>query len=929
MPEVSPSIVIEAEAPATKGLFLDPSCLPTTKLKVPDELKEPTGGVEPKPQLKVPRGLHIGNREITLVCPNDGSFGDPVTVVAYTFTAIAHFSAVPAITSDVLDYIAKNELEAKIEETWHAGQLKAQDLRQWAGMKVSHGKLLIQYLQQVQDRLDTAAHMQAESMLHCKWCNSQQEAFCPDAAMVHDGTYNGNKAVYHAVVAAGTYCSELSQDDADEQARIAAESMLNCFYVNDPFTAKCEERPDRPLEDMEPVPNDKTPIYPGRDLRVGTYVAAAGLFTSYASKEDANAQAQMLAYSMLNCWYPNDEIYVECLRNAEGKIEARGFGINPATSEPQVADPANKKSGQMVTIPRGFITSEYSVDMATEEATDLAMSLLECCYTNDRHYARCLSETVVANGEETIIEPEEDSPMLEVTIEPGTYFSCISKDEANQFAEEAMEGVLICNYCNAMVLPTCVPDWVIEGVLDPDPNKRIPLPLTAGTISYNGNIIATKSLPANATSGMPAGAICDSSAIQAQDFANSLAMAPIASEGGSSTAVELCTYYNDLVIIGCQVKDPYGNNTSWKENNKEITGITPDGRPYIFLSLYPYETCMSERLTYPPKDTYFKIEAGMWSDIGHDKKSILNERAVKYGISITQCMFENPPTIGYCGTFDRMSSLCEEQWVHGKNEEFGTAQLADWASTPERPVYVPRGAVVTRGDGNPERGISEIFDEIKGKTLKMIEPQMKCFYCNNTQIYNCQKTKHEVADQGTMTCPGDVTVNFLTYENVYNRPGRIERCFVTADTPMEADAQALNLAQGAHGCDSDTYTEYVVCTCSPTPTPTKPDPGPGPEPPIPPVPSNSPTPSPTPSATPSQTPPNVPSNSPTPEPPWPTPWPSRMHPCDFRECHYYSAYWSDKLHPNTLSLYNEPQVIELMAELNNLETELAQLIDND
>ena len=364
-----------------------PCCNTETIRKIPDELKEPIGHLEPEPPTYTPGSVPIGNREVTVTCEDPRSYGDPVHYPANYRVRQIYFSVVLDIADEVLEYIAKNALEQTIANAFADGELTPKKLRKMTGMTLKQAKAFLEAAQDVQDTLTAIVRDKAISELECYWLNDPQTASCADDAMAKDEEYED--VIFTATVPAKKYKSYESQEDADAMALAEAQSLINCLYINDEFIAKCEERPDRPMEIMDPVPNDEKPIYKGRSLRVGTVVVPVGKFTSKRSKEEANEKARAWGYAQLVCWYPNLPVHAEC-----DDENARDLNVDPAHTSGHKADLDTNTPGQWVDVPYGYIMSDLSIEDATQEAEAMVEPLLRCCFINKELVLKCDPELV-------------------------------------------------------------------------------------------------------------------------------------------------------------------------------------------------------------------------------------------------------------------------------------------------------------------------------------------------------------------------------------------------------------------------------------------------------------------------------------------------------------------------------------------------------
>ena len=775
-------------------------CPPETIVPIPDELREPESTTQDTPKLELPGPIPVWNFKQSADCTATGALGDTVVVEAGAVSTVVYFTDVLSISAYVLNFIAKRKLEQHIGNLFHRGTLTENALRKLTGMKVSQARELIDVLRREQKNVDEAAKLHAESMLECYWENTPQEAQCVDDAVVHEGTYKGETAVFSYEVAAGTVRSQYSQEDADEKAMELAESMLNCFYINEEVEALCEERPDRPMDVMDPVPNDTEPVYEGRELRVGAVVVTSGMFISHLSQEEANELALAYGYSQLVCWYPNVEVTLEC-----DDPNARGPYVDPDETDPAVADIVAKTRGQKVVIPSGFFISELSYEEATRLAEDYAQTLLECCYINKEIYLRCEEETVITFDDRVVtIAPHESSPMIEVYIPRGTFTSCYSQKEADDIAEQQSEGLLSCRYCNVGMPPACVPDWVLEGIEAGD----ITLPLKAGTICYNGECINTSDLPFGATQGIADCVIFNEDAQLAQEMANAVARLPITKSDDDASLYD-CTYYNDKLVVACSSRDPYIEDHELQEN----AGITPDGEEYYFMSMYPPGTCISDSFSVPARNNVIVIPAGLWMGKGPDVKAELNAKAFEYATSILQCFLGNPETHAACSDITKFSGFCADAWKFGKNSGFAPDRLTPWSPSPEEYFILPRDFIVYRGKGDD---IDTALSQVQGKVLDYLTGRLTCTYINDTQYGDCVGSRE--TETGQMDCfrrGGEpVIVDFTKYTIKGCSGGMVVRGMIVAESPAEADIRAKIMADNIVVQDTDTFTIYCVPECS-------------------------------------------------------------------------------------------------------------------
>lgn len=601
MPEDNcPKITFYAPSGKLGGDKPIPSCIPPV-VKVPEVLYRPEGVEETEPSLLVPRPIEIINTNQVASCESVGKEGselvnpNEVVVPAGTFRALIVFDSVPGIQRSALDYIATHGYEADIEELLRTGNLEVEYLVK-LGLTKTQSEEFIELAEDTIAMLNKSAMTMSESLLECIWWNDAVTAKCPEGAATAE---QHPDAVWSFTVQAHTISSHISKADANKQAQIIAEAAINCLYLSYPVTADCVTRPDAPEPGLAPVPNDESPVYEGLTPRRGTVELPEGAVVSSISRADATAQAQELAYSQLVCYYINDEVVERCLTpNGEFATDARNQGVDPSTSESiTITLPSQGRTGQTVIVPEGYITSELSSALATEEAKILAQSLLECCYMNEEIVLECPPYQYIVYDEETGVPISKEIPATKITNDPNEYsitipkgyiISCTSQDDVTAQAEAIAESSLICNYCNVKVLPVCVPEWVRtaadRGIILTQP-ARVPVwnPVTNSYVykDLNAGDVYTISLPLNqeiyynpvthaeesvttwsedATIGAAEGEFCGSSYEQSQQVADSTSELQVSIIYKKTR--DNCTYTNDLLVAGCNFIDPYDNSAS-------------------------------------------------------------------------------------------------------------------------------------------------------------------------------------------------------------------------------------------------------------------------------------------------------------------------------------------------------------------------------
>lgn len=661
-----------------------PSCLPS-ELRIPEELRRPEGSIQEEPAQKTPKPIAIYNDTVEVHCTAEGSYGEVVTISAGQFTAFIVLDSVPGISESALDYIASNNYEEDISAIIatllsNEGTYTQESFRIYLerlGLSYTQAEEFTQLALDTKNTLNESARVYAESLLECYWLNNSVSLKCPSEAV---NAKNGQTAESYPVAVAtedgatipsGTIKSYISQEDADTQARILVESLLDCVYLSDAVTVTCTSRPDAPEALMERVPGTLTVVdlnahpepsynpgeYEGDPKRIGTVKVEVGLFQSYESKSEATAQARLWAYAQLVCYYVNNKITKTCeIKNENGELvqdpNARDLGVDPVGTDPErvvVSNETMGESGQIIVVPEGFIASDISTALANQEASALAASLLECCYMNQEYTAEC--EVAVSKYNPNDTQSAKETGRHIYTVPTGTVLGCTSQDEVDKQAKELAESMLECIYCNKLIKPTCVPDWVVlaatEGIILP---KAATIPVLKGDqyeyVRYNAGDIYKIKLPLeqeiyynpiddveesitmwseDATVGAPEGYQCLPDYDQANQVADAIASTNLHLLLQADSK-DTCTYTNDLLIAGCNFTDPYGNTPTNAGNTYKIqyyrSLIPASGEVYYLYrqnvdpvlrngkSNQDYQGLDLKSFSSPAVDTYVSIPAG-------------------------------------------------------------------------------------------------------------------------------------------------------------------------------------------------------------------------------------------------------------------------------------------------------------------------------
>ena len=766
-------------------------------IKVPSELREP-------PQQALEEGIGspdpitIENDSVTVQC-SDGKIGEigknQITIQQGYYTQDIYIQSINTISQNVLDYIVVNDLEAQIKAIITQDNADPKSLSNLTGMQLSQARKLIQLAQQTKQTLTEKARVTAEAQLDCYYLNDSITAVCPGVVVTDENKedlYNQlykyatvNDAVIEITIPYGTVKSYLSKSDANSQAQALAIASLNCFYTNDQITVNCTDpdRPDKPSEggtETVPTPTDeewdswlKETGQTGLQKPVGTVTIEPNTFSSQISKSDANAQATLYGYSLLNCYYINEKIVLQC-----EDPEARGQGKLPSDPIEEAILPST--GGQIVTIPSGYITSDISSQDADRQAQELAESLLECCYVNSRLTLTCQPYNVIQNG---VVIETIDATQIEgtytVTVEEGEFSSCESQEEADDLARQYAESLLDCYYCNNVVLPTCVPSWVTTAVVSGiilqvnipalglyiGDTYKLALPIDTESLynPYTGSKEDLSQWSMDATAGLPKDTFCTQDPEQLPSL-----ITPIIPNVRPSK--DECSYQNDLVIAGCKVNDPFNPQDNYKEYKESFT---PNGEKYIFISKWDpndSQACLSENLSSPSIGNYIEIPAGTitvsLSDIPTIDstqyteqeaaamiKEYANQQAVALAESMLTCLFSNPVTYVSCDGEESLI-LCDTKWNISQKLDltYPDRQLADGSSTKNNPIVIPADMFTS------ELSLDDVLDQ----TYTFGTSILSCLYGNIEQSCTC--TDPTTVAYNDATVPADTFIAASPYE---------------------------------------------------------------------------------------------------------------------------------------------------------------------
>lgn len=478
----------------------------------------------PIPAVNLPDGLGINSSTAIAYCPSTAGYSvtgtTAVSLSAGTISQNVIFTVLTDITDNQLNYLYQavpGSSAAIISASLSGATTSVINLTH---LNYSQAEELIINIQTTKFTVDNLAIERARNLLVCQVENTIQNAVCPT------GSYTGSSALVPpnfeytptASVAAGSVLVTFgltaasttggqtafnnfnipSLTAAAEQANIIAlsqaESQLRCVYANSATTAACctSEAPHNNLGYTYCVPATG-PSITGSATAVGFYTVASNTIFSAVSSTEANSIAAVLALSSLNCYFPSNAVTVSCTPYSP----PYSYAPNSTTS---------------FSLPAGAIILtdlNSSVTAATQQATAIAQSSLNCFWSNDPQSATCPPSgtfTAIDNQQYDLPASTANSVSYTASVGADTVISYSSKTAANEQAALLAQAQLSCIYCSEEVPATC----------------------TGGV---------------NETIGATANLVCNALAIVAQNTALSLGNILVSTSGGQLN----CCYGNDSV----------------------------------------------------------------------------------------------------------------------------------------------------------------------------------------------------------------------------------------------------------------------------------------------------------------------------------------------------------------------------------------------
>jgi len=232
---------------------------------------------------------------------------------------------------------------------------------------------------------DQQATQLALLQLNCVYFNDTLNLACadlefPDSEDLGPADPVAGTTGSYVVIPEGFVISQISTDDANEQARSIAESLLECYYVNEPQTVTC---PDQ----VAIIDGENVVVPPSSNSAQITFTVPAKTVQSQVSVVDANAQALALANAQLRCMYCNVAVAALCLPDS--------------VAQPPLPITATPNSGWSLDATLGVAAGTFC-DESAQAAQLIAQTVGDiptatfatgdnCTYGNDEFKAACVA----------------------------------------------------------------------------------------------------------------------------------------------------------------------------------------------------------------------------------------------------------------------------------------------------------------------------------------------------------------------------------------------------------------------------------------------------------------------------------------------------------------------------------------------------------
>jgi hypothetical protein len=447
-------------------------CDPTPAEPLPLSTVAPPPCPPPLPvPLNLPPGLIINNDLALAFCPSTGGYSvtgtTATSVSAGAQQQVVIFTALENITENQLNYLYEVVPSSSAAIIAAALSGSTSTVISLTHLNYAQSEELIITIQDAKFTVNTLAVEQARNLLICQVENSLQAAFCPTsayfgptaavpsgllytpAATAATGTVLVNFALTPTTGSQATFTLinipslTAAAAQANSIAFSQAESALRCVYGNAATAAACcaVEAPGNNLGFTYCVPTTG-PTIEGSATAVGYFSVEANTVFSAVSLSEANSVARELSRDSLNCYFPSTGITATCV----------SLGLTA---------PFAAASTTAIYLEPGSVIlygTTDSVTAANEQASTIAVASLNCFWSNIELTEFCPpSGTFTATDNQLYNLAASPSASLNYssTVPDNTVISYTSQADANAQARQLALANLSCNYCNAVVSPTC------------------------------------------------------------------------------------------------------------------------------------------------------------------------------------------------------------------------------------------------------------------------------------------------------------------------------------------------------------------------------------------------------------------------------------------------------------------------------------------
>lgn len=599
---------------------------------------------------------------------------------------------------------------------------------------------------------------------------------------------------------AGDFPSRVGQADATALAVEDALGALTCVYLNEPQTVTCGPAVDS-VAHISPIYADNSAT--GSNYIATPFVWQANAYTSlealatagfsapsldslsvpnalvYRVTEEpsaahaaptqaaANERARAAALRRLKCFYPSRGGTVDCSSRAPVYARMQALGSPEAPVDKTVvfaemdsdfatdaldfvnvglitsggASTVDARTGFIVDMPPGLVTSATSQEAADEAALQHANGFLSCVWLAPRTACSCTD--AIADP----VFPESPRPAggtfrhstsqleeLEVHLSESQSSSYFVEGMTSQLAGVAVyakgelgsseagpvtdaldlcKASLVCVFCNDVIAPRCT---AIAPASNLYTEGTTPLPLSLSS--------AQAGVSSSITAGMAADTVCDYDPETVRAFA--LATATLPPLVNNLVAGEPdCQYGNDLILAACRAADL---------TEEVILAHTANGvAPLTVSAAVEWAAYFSSHSTAGvvsvAKDTFqaaSRIEA--------------NEIAQTIILSQLDCFFESPALRVFCGAATGITAA--SIGAPAFREAFTGYELNPAVQIPatgdipnvhplSKGTYLPLQRPVTTKYGYGHSYVSP--QDALDKALLIALGQLDCFYKNTTQ----------------------------------------------------------------------------------------------------------------------------------------------------------------------------------------------------